>query len=571
MPAAVEYPRVFVPQSLDVADTRQLAPLFDELSSRGITSVAELEKWLLDLSELMSVIDEFGSRRYIEKSCHTDDKEIERRFLQFVEEVEPFVKPRFFELQKKLLDCPHRSALTDPKYAVLLRQWQADVEVFREENVPIETEITRLVTEYDKVCGAMMVDFRGQTYTQQQLARFFEEPDRATRQEAWEAGAKRRLQDRETIEALFERVLPLRDRLASNAGFPDFRAFAWKSLKRFDYTPDDCLRFADAIAEVCVPMVRELDARRARLLQLNTLRPWDVSCDELGRPPLRPFDPQDTDGFVGKTRSVFARISPKLAEDFDTLRRLGNLDLASRKAKQPGGYQSTLNESRVPFIFMNAAGVHRDVETLLHEGGHAFHALAARDEPLMFLRGAPIEFCEVASMSMELFADDHLDEFYNEADRARAVRKHLEGIVRFFPWMATIDSFQHWLYTNPGHSRAARRDDWLRLMDRFGSKIDWSGWEAVLESLWQRQMHLFHVPFYYVEYGIAQLGALQLWMKSRSDPHAALSGYRAGLKLGGTRPLPELFRAAGIEFDFSVKTLQPLISAVIEAMDDLPE
>lgn len=566
-----EYPRAFVPMSLDVADTRQLAPLFDELSSRAIRSPAELERWLLDLSELMSVIDEFGSRRYIDKSCHTEDPEIERRFLHFVETVEPFVKPRFFALQKKLLGCEHRSALTDPKYSVLLRQWQADVEVFREENVPIETEITKLVTEYDRVCGAMMVEFRGQTYTQQQLARFYEEPDRETRRQAWEAGTARRLADRETIESLFDRILPLRDKLAANAGFADFRAFAWKSLKRFDYSPDDCLRFADAIAEVCVPLVRELDARRARLLNLPGLRPWDVSCDELGRAPLRPFDPGNTGEFVAKTRMLFARISPKLAEDFDSLRRRGNLDLDSRRGKQPGGYQSTLNESRVPFIFMNAAGLHRDVETLLHEGGHAFHALAARDEPLMFLRSAPIEFCEVASMTMELFGDDHLDTFYTEPERARAVRKHLEGIVRFFPWMATIDAFQHWLYTHPGHSRADRQAEWLRVMDRFGSDLDWSGWEAARESLWQRQMHLFHAPFYYVEYGIAQLGALQLWMKSRVDPHAALAGYRAGLTLGGTRPLPELFRAAGIEFDFSVKTLRPLMNAVVEAMNDLPE
>jgi oligoendopeptidase F len=416
----------------------------------------------------------------------------------------------------------------------------------------------------------MTVNFRGKELTLQQLGRFTEETDRATREEAWQAGSDRRLQDREKIEDLFDKVLPLRGQIARNAGMQTYRDFIWKQYKRFDYTPQDCINFANAIAKACVPLAHELDKKRAEDLKLSTLRPWDQNVDPKNRPPLRPFAESDVDGFVTKTRTIFDRLSPALADEFESLRRNKNLDLDSRKGKQPGGYQSTLNECRQPFIFMNAAGVHRDVETLLHEGGHAFHAIAAQEEPLVFLRSAPMEFCEVASMSMELLGDDHLDVFYSEADAQRAKRVHLEGIIKFFPWMATIDMFQHWLYTHPGHSREQRKSEWLRLMDTFGSKLDWSGLEEARAYWWQRQIHLFHVPFYYVEYGIAQLGALQLWMKSKQDVRSALANYRAALKLGGTRPLPDLFAAAGISFDFTEKTIRPLMDAISEELRSLP-
>ena len=570
MPATAP-PRQFVPKDLDVSDWSQVKPLFDALRSRQIGSPAELERWLLDFSELSAVIDEDGARRYIEKSCHTDDKEIEKRFLFFVEQIEPKVKPLAFALQKKFLDSPHRPALSDKRFAVLARKWQAEVEIYRDENVPLEVEITRLVNDYDKICGAMMVQFRGKEYTMQQMARFTEEPDRALREEAWRASTSRQLLDREAISKLFDEILPIRHKIAINAGTSDFRAYMWKALKRFDYTPDDCVRFADAIEECVVPLSDRLDRERAAALMLDRLRPWDFAVDPLSRPPLRPFKDSEIDQFIAKTHTIFQRVSPQLADEFDSLRANHNLDLASRKGKQPGGYQSTLNEVRQPFIFMNAAGSHRDVVTLLHEGGHAFHALATAREPLLFLREPGMEFCEVASMAMELFGDEHLDVFYNPADHARARHNHLEGIIRLLPWIATIDIFQHWLYTNPDHSREQRAEQWLNLRSRFGSRlIDWSGIEDVQRTNWQQQLHLFHVPFYYVEYGIAQLGALQLSMKAKDDPQRALSNYRAGLALGGTRPLPELFNTAGIRFDFSKQTLKPLMVAVAEELSQLP-
>jgi oligoendopeptidase F len=571
MPSAITAPvRHFVPESVDVSDFAQIQPLYQQLLDRSLQSTGDLERWLADFSELSAAVDEYGARRYIDKSCHTEDAAIEQRYMQFVEQVEPKIKPLYFELQQKFLTAPAVSLLDDKRYGILIRKWRADVEIFRPENVALETEITRLVNEYDKLSGAMMVQFEGKEHTLQQMAKYAEQTDRGLRQRAWEAAAQRRLKDREAIDGIFDQLMSLRERIAKNAELSDYRSFAWKAFKRFDYTPQQCLEFADAIASTVVPLVKRLDAERQEDLGLRGLRPWDTTVDPKNRSPLEPFKEGETDLFIDKTKQIISRLSPELAEEFETLRTNNNLDLESRRGKQPGGYQSSLEESRQPFIFMNAAGLQRDVETLLHEGGHAFHALAAADEPLVFLRTAPMEFCEVASMSMELLGSEHFDVFYNPVESARARRVMLEGIIRFFPWMATIDSFQHWLYENPGHTREQRTAEWSRLMDRFGGNIDWHGLEDVRLSRWQHQLHLFHVPFYYIEYGIAQLGALQLWLKAKEDPRRALANYRAALKLGGTRPLPELFAAAGIRFDFSAKTLRPLISAIAEELAALP-
>jgi len=565
-------PRTFVPADSDPSRFEQLEPLYKSLLGMPIDTAERLHDWLAKASELSAVVDEYGNRRYIDNSCHTDDPAMEKAYLHYVENIDPRIKPLAFELQKKFLASPALEQLrSDRRLAMLERRWKAEVEVFRPENVPLETQITTLTTQYDKISGAQMVMFRGKEYTPQQIARFYEDPDRRTRQEAWEAATNRRLQDAAAVEEIFDKQLPLRQTVAQNAGLRTYRDFVWKSQKRFDYTPADCQRFAEAIAGTVVPLVSRLHAERARELGVDSLRPWDLDVDPRNRPPLHPFAEDDVDGFVSKTREIFHRLSPDLATDFDQLKTRGNLDLDSRKGKQPGGYQCSLEESKQPFIFMNAAGLHRDVETLLHEGGHAFHyQWASRKEPLMFLRAAPMEFCEVASMAMELLGGEHLDVFYDAEGQARAARKKLEGILRFFPWMAIIDQFQHWIYTHPGHSRDERAAHWLMLQDRFGKGVDWTGHEAARRTLWQRQLHLFHAPFYYVEYGIAQLGALQLWMKAKEDPRRALSNYRAALSLGGTRPLPELFAAAGINFDFSEKTLAPLVRAVEEELSGLP-
>ncbi|MBI3191307.1 MAG: M3 family oligoendopeptidase, partial [Pedosphaera parvula] len=464
------------------------------------------------------------------------------------------------KLSQIYLAHPSRRQLPKERYEVFDRDTQTSVELYRDENVPLETEEAKLGQQYQKLSGALTVQFRGEERTLVQMARYLEEPDRALRQEAWELVANRRLQEVEKFEDIFEQMLNLREQIARNAGFSNYLEYAFKRLHRFDYAPADCLKFHEAVEAEVMPMLRELQARRQQQLGVPTLRPWDLSVDPLNRPALRPFE--QVDQMVERTQRIFDHLDGSLAGGFKLMQDLRLLDLANRKGKAPGGYQCSLAEARLPFIFMNAVGLQRDVETMLHESGHAFHALASRDEDLYAYRGAPIEFCEVASMSMELLGNEFLEEFYSAGDADRARRTHLEGIVTIFPWIATVDAFQHWIYSHPGHSRAERTAAWLALMDRFGGDADWSGYEPARANLWHRQLHIFLHPFYYIEYGIAQLGALQVWANSRRDKALALESYQKALALGGSRPLPELFAAAGCRFEFTAGTFRPLVGLV---------
>jgi oligoendopeptidase F len=554
--------RAFVPANVDWGDWNQIAPLYDQLESRAAAckSVADLERWLLDWSELDAALDQDGSERYIAMTCHTDNAEAEKAYLHFIEHIQPQLKPREFKLAQIFISHPLRDELPKARYEVFDRNTALQVELFRSENVPLETEEAKLGQQYQKLSGSLTVQFRGEEKTLVQMARYLEDTDRALRQEAWELTASRRLQEAEKMEATFDEMVKLREQIARNAGCRNYIEYSFRKLRRFDYTPADCVRFQDAIEKEIMPVVRELQARRRDQLKLPSLRPWDLAVDPLNRPPLRPFE--KVDSMVENTQKVFTQLDTVLGREFQQLQDLRLLDLANRKGKAPGGYQSTLAEARLPFIFMNAVGLQRDVETILHEAGHAFHALATRPEELHAYRDAPIEFCEVASMSMELLGNEFIENFYAPPEAKRARHDHLEGIVKIFPWIATVDAFQHWIYSHPGHSRAERRAAWEHLMDRFGGDVDWSGREKARAYMWHRQLHIFLHPFYYVEYGIAQLGALQVWANSRKDKAQALSSYKQALALGGSRPLPELFSTAGCKFEFTQATIKPLINLV---------
>jgi oligoendopeptidase F len=502
-------------------------------------------------------------------SCQTDDADAKKAFLHFVEEIDPKAKPRWQKLKQLFLASPHHEKLGTKRWAVFTRTVRNEADLFKPENVPLQVEEAKLEQQYQETMAAMVVTFDGKEQTLQQMGRYLEEPDRALRQQAWEKIAARRLQDREKIEQIYDEMLKLRASIAQNAGLPSYREFAFRAKNRFDYTPKECEDFHQAVAELVVPLARKLQQRRKKLLGVSELRPWDLAVDVKNRQPLKPFS--EVDVLVEKCRTIFNRIDPSLAADYDVLRQHKLLDLNSRKGKAPGGYQCSLEEARLPFIFMNAVGLHRDVETMLHEAGHAFHALAARDEPLLAYRSAPMEFCEVASMSMELLAAPHLSEFYSDADAGRARRSHLENIILLLPWIATIDAFQHWIYTHPGHSRDERKAHWLSLQERFGGIESWTGHEDARAYMWHRQGHLFGSPFYYIEYGIAQLGALQLWLKSKKDVALAVASYRKALSLGGSRPLPELFKSARIKFDFGPKTVKPLVNAIKRELKELEE
>ncbi len=562
-------PRRFVPTAASLGEWTQVEPLFQQLEARAAeaSSVAELERWLLDWSELSAALDEEAARLYIAMTCHTDSPEAKQAYLNFVERIEPELKPRQFKLSEIFLKHPQRASLPRERYEVFDRDTLLHVELFRPENVPLETEETKLGQQYQEVTGALTVNFRGEEKTLPQMAKFLEEPDRALREEAWKLVATRRLQEADKFDTLFDGLVTLREKIAANAGFPNYLEYAFRARGRFDYTPEDCREFHAAIESEIMPLVRELQEIRRQRLSLPALRPWDLEVDPWHRPPLRPFT--EVQELVSRTQRIFDTLDAGLAGGFRQMQELRLLDLDNRKGKAPGGYQHNLSEARLPFIFMNAVGVPRDVDTLLHEAGHAFHALATRGEDLHSYRHAPIEFCEVASMSMELLASDGLEEFYAKEDADRARRTHLENIVKFFPWMATVDAFQHWIYSHRGHARSERTAAWLGLMDRFGGAVDWSGWEDARSKLWHRQLHIFLHPFYYVEYGIAQLGALQVWMNSKRNKAQALQAYQRGLALGGSRPLPELFEAAGCRFDFSARTIRPLVGMMKGELEKL--
>lgn len=562
-------PRKFVPPTIDLGDWPQIAPLFGQLEKRATQcrTAADLERWLLDWSELNAALDEESSRRYIAMTCHTDNPEAEKAYLHFVENIEPQLKPRQFALEKIYAAHPFRDRLSKKRFQVFDRDVNNHIELFRPENVPLETGEAKLCQQYQKLSGSLTVNFRGEEKTLVQMGRYLEEPDRALRKEAWELVTKRRLQEADKFDDILDQQIKLRQQIAKNAGFNNYRDYAFRRLGRFDYTPEDCGKFHDAVERHIMPIVRELQAERRAQLRLEKLRPWDLAVDPLNRPPLKPF--VQVDELVSRAQNIFNRLDGELGGGFQKMQDLRLLDIDNRKGKAPGGYQDTLNEARLPFIFMNAVGLQRDVETILHEAGHAFHALATRGEDLRAYRHAPIEFCEVASMSMELLGNEFIEEFYSDGDANRARRVHLEGVVGVFPWIATVDAFQHWIYTHPEHTREERRNEWMNLMDRFNGDVDWSGHEAARANLWHRQLHIFLHPFYYIEYGIAQLGALQVWANSRGDRAKALNDYKKALALGGSRPLPELFSAAGCQFEFSEETIQPLAKMLREELKRL--
>ncbi|MEM9252204.1 MAG: M3 family oligoendopeptidase [Planctomycetota bacterium] len=562
---AVRAARRFVPADFDPADVEQIHRLAQALIDREIDGVESLTRWLEDYAEFDAVVGEAGSRRMIGKACDTEDAEIDAAHRHWIEHVAPALAPLHDRLQRKFLDDPRHAELPIDGIDLLVRSWRTGVELFREANVPIQTEVKRAVVAYDKLVGAMSVDIDGQTLTLPQATAKLESTDRELRESVWRQVSQRRLQDRVAMDDLFDELLAHRARIAENAGLPDFRAYQWKAMQRFDYTPDDCHRFADTVEKVVVPAVAERQRRRLERLGVDRLRPWDLAVDPAGRPPLTPFDPDRTNDLVAKSSAVFRALDASLADDFDRLKPGRNLDLASRPAKRPGGFQSALPESGEPFIFMNAAGVPRDVDTMLHEAGHAFHFLAAqRDVPLSFCRRSPMEFCEVASMAMELLAAPQLGAFYEPADAARASVVHFDGVLRVFAWIATIDQFQHWLYTHPDHTRDQRTEAWLATVARFETGlVDWTGLDDTRAADWHRQLHLFHYPFYYIEYGLAEVGALQVWANARRGPADALARYRASLSLGGTCSLPDLFAAAGARFDFGEATIAPLINDLV--------
>jgi oligoendopeptidase F len=555
----------------------QIVPYYEELEKRPLTADT-VDQWLADWSRLVKLMGEALARRRVANTIDTTDERIEQQYRDYLNDVWLAAQPSEQKLKQKLLD----SNLVPEGMAVPLRKMRAEADLFREENLPLFAQENELTLVYNKTIGAQTVEWAGEERTLTQLAPFFQTPDRVVREQIWHLRSQRQLADRETLNDLWVKLLDNRLQQAANAGFVDengridYRAYRWQFLKRFDYTPEDCEIFHQAIEEVAVPAATRIYEQLAAELGVERLRPWDLDADTypLQFPPLQPFT--DVAELEERSAAIFHQVDPVLGDYFATMRRENLLHLPNAKGKSPGAYCTSFPHEKRPFIFMNAVGTASDIKTLLHEAGHAFHVFEASRLPYVQQLRTGSEFSEVASMAMELLASPYLKAedggFYEEtAEYARHRLGHLQKIATFWPYMAVVDAFQHWIYTHPEAARDAANCDaaWSDLWDRFIPAVDWSGLQAAKETGWHRKLHIFRYPFYYVEYGLAQLGAVQVWRNALSDQAAAVAQYRESLALGGTRPLPELYQAAGARFAFDVPVVSEAVGLLEETMNSL--
>ncbi|MFY7653134.1 MAG: M3 family oligoendopeptidase [Chitinophagaceae bacterium] len=562
-------PRNYLPANFEVTNWESLAPFYTELLNRSIQSATELEKWLQDMSELEAAVSEDACWRQIKMTCDTTNTALEEAFTYFCLEIQPKIQPFADQLNKKLIQSPFLQELNEETYRIYLRNVRKNIELFREENIPIQAELNVLQQQYGAIAGKMTVEYNGHEYTLQQAAKFLESHDRSLREAIYFKIQERRLQDADSLHQLFSTLVAKRHQMALNAGYANYRDYKFAELGRFDYTKDDCFQFHEAVKQHVLPLIDSIYQKKKQKLGLTELRPWDIEAEPEGTTPLKPFSTGEE--LYVKTVDCFTEIHPFFADCLKKMKEMGHFDLESRKGKAPGGYNCPLAESGAPFIFMNAAGQMSDVTTMVHEGGHAVHSFLSHNLSLTAFKEYPMEIAEVASMAMELFSMNHWHSFFdNEADLQRAKEHQLERTITIFPWIAIIDKFQHWVYENPTHSIEERTANWNSILAEFSTNsINFQGLEMFRSVAWQRQLHLFEVPFYYIEYGIAQLGAIGLWMQYMQNPQSAIQNYINALQLGGTKSLPELYEAAGLSFNFSPAYIQKLMQFVHTQMESL--
>ena len=554
--------RNYLPEEFTLTDWPALEPYFKELSDREIFDKASLEKWLLDMSELEAAVNEDACRRQIKMTCDNENKALEDAFNFYCMQIQPQIQPYSDALNKKMLASPFLKELDQELYHTYIRNTRKNIDLFRDANIPLQAEVSVLQQQFGQISGAMMVTINGEEYTLQQAAKFLENPDRKLREEVYRKIQDRRLEDTAKLDDLYDKLISLRNKEAGNAGFDNYRDYRFKELGRFDYTKEDCYNFHDAVKQYVLPLVNDIYRKKKQKLGLETLRPWDLDAEPAGTKPLRPFVTGDE--LLQKSIECFTKLRPFFGDCLARMRDMQHLDLESRKGKSPGGYNCPLPESGAPFIFMNAAGQMHDVTTMVHEGGHAVHSFLAHPLALTGFKEYPMEIAEVASMAMELMSMSHWESFFDNADDLVRAKEHqLERVITIFPWIAVIDKFQHFVYEHPTHTHEERTIAWVDILNEFRDDvIDYRGLEKYRDNAWQRQLHLFEVPFYYIEYGIAQLGAIGMWMQYRNNPQQAMDNYCFALSLGGTKTLPELYKAAGLEFDFSPEKIKGLMKFV---------
>jgi oligoendopeptidase F len=562
--------RSFVKEDLVIDSWEKIKIYFENLLSREIKSEDDLVKWLSDRSELDAVLEEDSAWRYIRMTIDTRDSLLSESYTFFVTKIEPEIAPYEDKLNKKLLDCSFFHTLNEhPDYQIYFRSIKTALELFREKNIPIEAELSEKSQQFGVVSAAQTIEYKGESITMQRASSLLKETDESIRKSVFQKMSERRKQDISKLNELYAELIGLRHELSVNAGFNNYRDYKFQSLNRFDYTKEDCFAFHNSIRTHIVPLVKKIQEKKLSILGKDKFRPWDLDVDPEGKLPLKPFE-KGAELLAGSIR-IFDKIDPYFGSCLKTMDETGYLDLESKEGKAPGGYNYPLYEIGVPFIFMNAVGTQHDLVTMVHEGGHAVHSFLSRDLKLTGFKNLPSEVAELASMSMELLTMEHWDEFYVEQDDLkRAKKEQLESILKILPWIAQIDEFQHWVYEHPSHTHQERTEKWISLSTSYGTGLtDWSGFEEVQANSWQRQLHLFEVPFYYIEYGIAQLGALGIWKNSLNDKEKAINNYKKALALGYTRSIPEIYKEAGIRFDFSDEYLKDLAGFVHLKLEEL--
>ena len=542
--------RHFVDENLEVKSWSQIENYFQQLLDADIQSVSELEQWMLNRSELESVLEEEQAWRYIKMNIDTTDEELSKAFRFWITEISPNVAPYSHQLNLKVANSPFVGDLDQEKYRIYLRGLHKSIEIFREENIPLFTEMETKQQEYGAIAAKMTVEVDGEKMTMQKAAQFLKDTNRDKRQDVFVEMSKRRAQDTEKLDVLFDDLIALRQQIAKNAGFDNYRDYMFAAMGRFDYSPEDCYDFHDAIEKEIVPIIETFDEERKNKMNVSSYKPWDTSVDAEGKAPLKPFS--DGEDLIDKSIRCFQRIKPYYGQCLSTMKAMKHLDLESKEGKAPGGFNYPLYEIGVPFIYMNAVGSQRDLVTMVHEGGHAVHSFLSSDLALCDFKSTPSEVAELASMSMELISMDAWDEFYsNEQELNRAKTEQMQKVLEGLPWIAAVDKFQHWIYTT-NHTADERRQEWKNIMSKLGSSVvDWDGHEDALLNLWQKQLHLYEVPFYYIEYGMAQLGAIAMWRSYKEIGAKALDNYDNALALGYTKSIGEIYETAGIEFNFS--------------------
>ncbi len=558
---------ILLPANFSLNTWEDIKPYYEQLLKATLNSIEALEEWLLQRSELESFVSEDLGKRYIAMTCDTADEKASEAYSFFVEHVQPEIAPLSNLLDKKLIECAFTSQLDKNLYKIYLRAVEMNISIFREENIPLFTALNNLAQEFSTVSGSMSVVIDGKEMTLPQAAKLLQLNDRNIRKEVYEIVAARRAQARFELDAIMDKMVKLRHEVAINAGYDNFRDYMFDALGRFDYKPEDCFNFHESVKKYIVPIIDELDLQRKNALGVESLKPYDFEVDPSGLDPLKPFD--NASELVDKTRKIFGTLDPYFETCLTTMDNMKLLDLESRKGKAPGGYLYPLPLSGVPFIFMNSVGSLRDLVTMVHEGGHAIHSFLSRDLKLNDFKNVPSEVAELASMSMELISMQHWTTFFNnESDFERARMEQLEDILRTLPWVAAIDKFQHWLYCNHNHNAEDRKQAWLKIYAEFGGKhTDWIGYEENKACMWHKQLHLFEVPFYYIEYGFAQLGAIAMWRNYLQNGNEAIEQYKNALSLGYTKSIGEIYETAGIKFDFSEAWISELSGFVKTQMN----